>query len=146
MEYELFGTEDKKSSVGRCGIGAVTTHDYRKEIEADIIDYVRDNKDYYKGLDDDELYEKLNDDLWIADSVTGNGSGSYYFNYHEARKAVAGNEDLLCEAIEEFGGDSDSYKRAMIEPEYADVTIRCYLVGQCLNNVFPKIKRIIKRK
>ena len=45
---------------------------------------------------------------------------------------VCHNEDLLAEALEEFGCDLQCYKRAIESPEYADVTIRCYLLSQAI--------------
>lgn len=57
-------------------------YDYRETIKADIRQYIEDNGTWLglEDLDKDELFETLNDNLWTADSVTGNGSGSYTFN------------------------------------------------------------------
>ena len=51
----------------------------------------------------EELEEKLNDELWTEDSVTGNASGSYYCNSYRAEESIAHNWDLLEEALDEFG-------------------------------------------
>lgn len=51
----------------------------------------------------DGLSEYLNDELWTADSVTGNGSGSYTFSTWKAEEYLAHNWDILTEALEEFG-------------------------------------------
>ena len=79
----------------------------------------------------DELEERLHDDLWVDDSVTGNGSGSYTFNRYEAEQNLVGNFDLLGEALAEFGCDG-SY---ILEKgaEACDVTIRCYLLPQAIS-------------
>lgn len=84
----------------------------------------------------DEVYDKVYDDLFVDDSVTGNASGSYFCNTEKSREAIRGNEKLLVEALKEFDGD---YERAITEPEYADVTIRCYLLGQILGNVIKEL-------
>ncbi|MBR1749990.1 MAG: hypothetical protein IJ740_18890 [Ruminococcus sp.] len=91
----------------------------------DIIDYIEDGE-----LDREELENKLNDDCWVDDSVTGNASGSYYCNAHKAQEAVSDNMDTLVAALEEFGDDPDSYKQALKSPEFADVTIRCYYLAR----------------
>jgi len=104
-------------------------YDYREAVTEDIKEYVRDN---YKGCSrpsEDRLY----DVLWTADSVTGNGSGSYFFNSYKSMLAVTGNMGLLREACSEFGCmDELGAKLADEEWERADVTIRCYLLGQCI--------------
>jgi hypothetical protein len=105
-------------------------YDYLTE----MVDAIKDRFDEYDWdyEDRDELEEQMNDDLWTDDSVTGNGSGSYWFDREKARDAIRGNEDLLVEAIEEFGDSASDYKKALTDPEWADVTIRCYLLGQAI--------------
>ena len=63
------------------------------------------------------------------DSVTGNASGSYTFNAWKAEEYLCHNWDLLAEAIEEFGGNTDILRAGA---KSCDVTIRCYLLGQCI--------------
>ena len=113
-------------------------YDYLEAIKADVKTYIDDeiNMDDFCGSAEDredlrqELEEELNDALWIADSVTGNASGSYYCNAWKAEEALCHNWGLLAEALEEFGGDSgEAVKRGA---EYCDVTIRCYLLGQAI--------------
>ena len=86
-------------------------YNYLEAIKADVRAYIEEeiNMDDFSGPAEDredlrqELEEKLNDDLWIADSVTGNASGSYYCNAWKAEEALCHNWDLLAEALEEFG-------------------------------------------
>ena len=118
----------------------MTTYNYFNALCADILDYIGENINLANyltedGLDADELAKRLNNDCWTADSVTGNASGSYYCNAHKAREALRGNEDVLIEAIEEFGDCPEDYKRALTSPEWADVTIRCYMLGQAVGAV-----------
>lgn len=80
--------------------------------------------------DKDEAFENLYDDLFIDDSVTGNASGSYTFSTWQAEENLYHNLDLLEEACEEFGSNIDILKDGA---ETCDVTIRCYLLNQCLN-------------
>ena len=113
-------------------------YNYLENLKNDILDYVESEKDYLKGKSIDELY----DDLFIADSVTGNVSGSYYCNTWKSEEALAHNLDLLKEAIEMFGGN---YEEALEKgAEYCDVTIRCYLLGQALEEVKDEVMEILE--
>lgn len=61
-------------------------YDYLENVTADVRDYVEQEVDLSKWAGNrDGLEEKLNDDLWTCDSVTGNGSGSYTFNRVQAQ-------------------------------------------------------------
>lgn len=116
-------------------------YDYVKEMKDIIVENFEDWKDDmdWDTDDRDSLEESMNDDLWAEDSVTGNGSGSFFFNREEARDAVRGNEDDLVEAIEEFGNDIESYKKALTDPEWADVTLRCYFLGQAISEALDEL-------
>ena len=87
--------------------------------------------------DREELEEKLNDTLWTEDSVTGNASGSYYCNSWKAEEALAHNWDLLAEAMKEFCCEVDLLEKGA---EWADVTIRCYLLGQAIGEVLDEME------
>lgn len=118
---------------------------YFDEMYEDVIKYIAENidlTDYTEGgeLDRDALEEKLNDECFIADSVTGNASGSYYYNAYRAAEKAFSEIDLLIEAIECFGDEPESYKRALVDPEYADVTIRCYYLGEVIARVLDDIE------
>lgn len=109
-------------------------YNYRENITAAILDYIRENytaeEISEKLADRDEWEQELNDDLWTADSVTGNASGSYYCNAYKAAEAIAHNWDLLNDALLEFGcTDCNPIEKG---EEWCDVTIRCYLLGECL--------------
>lgn len=111
-------------------------YDYLKAVKDDLMDLVVENG-YLSRLSDfsdrDELAEKIYEDAWVDDSVTGNGSGSYTFNAWEAEEHLCHNLDLLAEALSEFGFDG---KLEMDKgAEYYDVTIRCYLIGQLIGEV-----------
>ena len=116
-------------------------YDYLEAVKTDVKDYIEENIDREDWIDDrDGLEEQLNDELWTADSVTGNASGSYYCNSYKAREALAMNTDILVEALECFGDELETYKKALTDPEYADCTIRCYLVGQAINEVLNELE------
>jgi hypothetical protein len=108
-------------------------YNYREAMCEDIRDYIRDeiNLEEYRGLRD-ELEEMLNDDLWVTDSVTGNASGSYFFSTWKTEEAIAHNWDLLEEAMQGFCDGSNPIEKGA---EWCDVTIRCYLLNECIKLV-----------
>lgn len=112
-------------------------YNYREAVENDIREYIKDNEirvsDYESA---DECFDALYDDMFVDDSVTGNGSGSYTFSTWKAEENLCHNMELLGEALEEFGCESDYLKNGA---EACDVTIRCYLLGQVLREVIEDI-------
>jgi hypothetical protein len=113
-------------------------YDYREAVKNDVLEYINNEVDLEEWRGDrDGLEEKLNEDLWICDSVTGNASGSYYCNSYKAEEALMHNLDLLAEACEEFGGGCDVLKDGA---EACDVTIRCYLLGECIAAALDEIE------
>lgn len=113
---------------------------YLEELKSDILSHLEDEWEYkYLGQVEDleELEEKLNEDLFACDSVTGNASGSYTFNSWEARENVLGNIELLREAFENFGSEAEEVGKLFLAEawESMDVTIRCYLLPQAIAEV-----------
>lgn len=107
-------------------------YNYRKAVKADIREWLEEN------FNMDELKEELKDDfdgvmhdlydtLLDEDSITGNASGSYSCNYWQAEENLCHNLDLLDEAYSYYGGSP-----ALNNPEFCDVTIRCYVLEDCL--------------
>lgn len=118
-------------------------YDYLEQVTADVRDYVEQEIDLTEWAGDrDGLEEKLNDDLWTCDSVTGNASGSYTFNRVQAQIYVLDGMDELQEAVNEFGIDSETIGEKFLESdwEYFDVTIRCYLLGQAIAAVLDDLE------
>lgn len=109
-------------------------YDYLSAVESDVREYIGNNVNFHDYSDLDEMKEDLNEKLFVDDSVTGNASGSYTFNAWKAEEYLCHNLDLLAEANEEFGGSSDILSDGA---EMCDVTIRCYLLGQAIENVAP---------
>lgn len=109
-------------------------YDYLSAVESDVREYIENNVNFHDYSDLDEMKEDLNEKLFVEDSVTGNASGSYTFNAWKAEEYLCHNLDLLAEANEAFGGSSDILSDGA---ETCDVTIRCYLLGQAIENVAP---------
>lgn len=112
-------------------------YDYLENVKEDVKNWIEENMELSDYEDKEELEEYLNDTLWTEDSVTGNASGSYTFNYFEAAKNLVGNWDLLKEAVEEFGcEDINPIEKG---EEWCDVVIRCYLLSQAISKVLDEI-------
>ena len=112
-------------------------YNYLEELKSDVKNYINEvASDYMDCEDMDELRDELYDNLWDEDSVTGNGSGSYTFNREEAKKYVSDNLDLMVEAYKEFNSIERLVKDLeALDFEIIDVTIRCYLLPQALDEV-----------
>jgi hypothetical protein len=112
-------------------------YDYFESVKQDILDYITSKDVVFKRKVNEDLYDVIYDELWVADSVTGNASGSYTFNTWQAEENIAHNWDLLEEALSEFGcSDVNVIEKGA---EWCDVTIRCYLLAQCLSEVLAGI-------
>lgn len=115
-------------------------YDYRQAVMDDIREYIKENNIRVTNENREELEATLHDTLWANDSVTGNASGSYTFNTWKTEEHLCHNLDLLAEAIDEFGADAGTYKDCMESAETADVTIRCYLLRECLSSVLDDLE------
>jgi hypothetical protein len=118
-------------------------YDYREEVKKDIIERIREDYDKTEYLerienDRDTFAEELNESFWIDDGVTGNASGSYTFNTYKAEENLCHNMDLLEECAEEFGGDIGEWVKK--GAEYCDVSIRCYLLGECIESALDELE------
>lgn len=88
----------------------------------------------------DDFEAKLRDACWDVDSVTGNGSGSYFYSSWDAEKAICHNWDLLRDAVEDFGQVFPS------DAETADVIIRCYMLGECIPAVLNELEEELEEE
>jgi hypothetical protein len=104
-------------------------YNYYENVLEDVRNYYEEHRERYTGMDRDELSEQLHEDCFIADSVTGNASGSYTFSTWQAEENLCHNLDLLREACEEFGSSC----KILDSPEDCDVTIRCYLLSSAIS-------------
>ena len=112
-------------------------YNYFEAVKNAVLDYINENEINVTTSNKEELADSLNDDLWANDSVTGNGSGSYFFNTWKAEEALCHNLDLLGEACEEFGSTADLLKDGA---EACDVTIRCYLLPQAISEALDELE------
>lgn len=112
-------------------------YDYEEAVKNDIRDYIKE-RDIKVTVDNkDEIYEELYDETFVSDSVTGNASGSYTFNAWQAEENLCHNMELLGEALNEFDCDGSYLEKGA---EACDVTIRCYLLSGCLQEVLDELE------
>lgn len=111
----------------------MTKYNYLETLKEDIKDYIKTENIDTTKVSYDELY----DAMFIDDSITGNTSGSYTCNKWDAEENICHNMDLLEEAFNEFGYDCYELSKGA---EFADVTIRCYLLGQALTGVLEEME------
>lgn len=115
-------------------------YDYISQIKEDLREYIKEEiaQGEWNAEYADANRERLMDNAWTEDSVTGNGSGSYFFNEWKSAEAVCHNLDLLGEALDEFNVCGETF-RDKFSGEWADVTIRCYLLGQVFDEVMDEV-------
>lgn len=110
-------------------------YNYENEVRNDVINYGNEwlsyNNETVTENNIDDIRDRLYEAMWTSDSVTGNGSGSYTFNRWIAEENLCHNMDLFLEAAKEFSSDIASLMEEGAEA--MDVTIRCYLFSQFLN-------------
>ena len=122
-------------------------YDYYENVYEDVKEYVTKNielSDYYNEEDNSfnlsELSDKLNNDCWTDDSVTGNASGSYTFNRWQAAEYLSHNWGLM-EELADNGLEPSKHDR--FEPEIWDVCIRCYLLSQAIADICEELEQEI---
>ena len=109
-------------------------YNYYEAVTEDVMEYIKDEIDIEDFSSRASLTDYLYDTLFVEDSVTGNASGSYWFNSYKAEEAICHNLDLAKEAYAEFGSVPD-----LNNPEAVDVTIRCYLLSQAIEEALDNL-------
>lgn len=114
-------------------------YNYEEAVKEDVRTWIEDNVKLSEWEGNrEELEEYLNNELFVVDSVTGNGSGSYTFNTWEAEENICHNMELLKEVCEEFGNDAGQMLNKGAEA--CDVAIRCYLLGSAIAAVLDELE------
>lgn len=101
-------------------------YDYVRVMKEDVKNYLEENNMELN----ESTYNDIYDEMFVADEITGNASGSYTFSTYQAEENICHNMDLLKEACEEF-----CCEPKLDNAEWCDVTIRCYLLGQVLSEM-----------
>lgn len=107
----------------------MTFNEYQRDVLDAACEYIREafeDGTFDANTDFDDAY----DEMFVSDAVTGNASGSYYFNSAKAKGAIKDvifDEDVIGE-LEDLGVDvSDHLKRG--DAEGLDVCVRCIALG-----------------
>lgn len=131
----------------------IKIYDYHKAVADDIRELIKEREEdksfrlsWYAHEKDGKHYfnrEEAANDLgnlaFNDDAVTGNASGSYTMSTLVAERCLVGNLDLLDEALDNFGEDAN--KMQLAGPEWADVTVRCYLVDEVVDEVLTEYEK-----
>lgn len=117
-------------------------YDYRETMAEDIRAYIVDNDIDVTTENREEVENNLQEELWIADGITGNANGSYTFSRRMAQEYVMDNIDILDEACSEFGTEYSTIGEKFLAEdwEWMDVTIRCYLLYSVLGEVLDELE------
>lgn len=114
---------------------------YYKEVYNDACAVAAEN---FENSDSDYAWDEFYEDLFIDDSVTGNASGSYWFNSKKAEESLGEfiwDEDIVG-LLEEMGDSvEDVVKRG---PEVVDVIIRCAMLGHVESDVRDYVEELMK--
>lgn len=107
----------------------MTFNEYQRDVLDAACEYIREA--FEDGtFDADTDFDDAYDEMFVSDAVTGNASGSYYFNAAKAREAVKDvifDEDVIGE-LNCLGVDvSDHLKQG--DAEGLDVCVRCVTLG-----------------
>ena len=126
-------------------------YDYRRAITNDLKDWIvndtniMENKDQYG--DRESLIDWIYDEAFTESSITGNGY-SWYDTEEKCSEYISNNFDLLYEAAREYCIDDDAnilieqYENKSLA-RYFDCTIRCYLLGECIEVALEELNNAI---
>ena len=125
-------------------------YNYYECVEDDVLNYLQDyTTEEIAEMTSDENFdatqEKLYDVLWAEDGITGNGWDGYSMDEDMKAEAVGANLGLLADALDEFGCDAECYRRALKDMNYADATIRCYVLGSAIHSALKKMKETVNQ-
>ena len=119
-------------------------YNYIEAMKKDILEAIEDCNDYkrYPAESREDYAERLEDDMWACDSVTGNECGSYTRNAAKAMDYVHDNHALLAESVREFCCPTQEVVDHFLNGdwEWFDVTIRCYLLSQAISEVIDELE------
>lgn len=113
-------------------------NDYYQQVKNDAIAAIDEQFDcgYWDG---DTEWDVVYDNLFVDDAVTGNGSGSYFFNAAKAREAVADAiwDKKILNALSEIGVSGDRIAQYLRDndAESLDVCIRCAMLSEVYNEI-----------
>ena len=112
----------------------MTAYNYLEAVTEDVRRCIGDYDARREDEDAADYRERLYNEMFIDDSITGNGSGSYTFNAAQAKEYVLGDFDTVADAYREYGTDLGKDLEDG-DWEKLDVVARCYCLGEALDAV-----------
>lgn len=119
-------------------------YNYREAVKEDVKNWMDENHKPGASREEEFDYDTVFEACWVADEVTGNGSGSYTFSRLEARRNFFEDDDSddyiyrMCDegfsTQEEIGNHISTG-----DWEWVDVLIRCYLLGEVVQEVIDEL-------
>ena len=112
-------------------------YDYYEAVTEAVRELAKELYPLITDIDADDvadLSDKLYEELWADNLVTGNGGEPIPETDEEAEQFLSMNLSLLARALADF----DCYDKAVYylrNPREADVTIRCAILGECCYTV-----------
>ena len=112
--------------------------DYMEQVERDAREAIEEGAGWY------DRWEDMNEALFIDDAVTGNGSGSYFFDARKAADVASSlvfDDDFIAEA-HAAGYGPELFTEG---PEAVDVVARCLalgLVSGALEEAYASARRV----
>ena len=118
---------------------------YEQQVYEDVKNYILDNykpdelKEKMQNID--AFFEELNDELWIDDDVTGNGSGEYTGDkWSYAADNVKCDIETVCIALREFCVDGETIAKHFIDGDWNYFDVRCYCLGSAICEALDDVK------
>lgn len=88
--------------------------------------------------------DSIHESCWIDDAVTGNASGSFYFNSWSAMEAVVDIDAIgvLNEAVQDGLVGKERVADCLLDYDWEtlDVMIRCYLLPEAIEEAITRLK------
>lgn len=119
-------------------------YNYREAVKEDVKNWMDENHEPGASREQEFDYDTVFEGCWVADEVTGNGSGSYTFSRLEARRNFFeddDSEDYVSQMIQEGFSTAEEVGKHMASGdwEWLDVCIRCYLLGEVVQEVIDEM-------
>ena len=90
----------------------------------------------------DEVHERLSEDLFDDDDITGNGSGSYFMSRVRAESFIYDAWELVGDLLDEGYLSANILQQG---PEAVDVSIRCALLPDGIDLALEKKTEELER-
>lgn len=106
----------------------------KDDIKNELVNYEID-----WNMETDDIIQKMHDDFWDNDNVTGNGCDGYTGIYDSltAEEMVKANAEQVMEALVEFGASMEECAKNFVDGNYKwlDITARCYWLWKAVADV-----------